>query len=234
MPEHDYAAACAVLLFEIEREIQATAYSTGVRQLSEAVRAAMCSVPRERFVPYELHAMAYGNYPLSIGHGQTISQPYIVALMTELLGVDDRSRVLEVGTGSGYQAAVLAQLVARVYSLEIIAELSEQAVRRFASLGYRNIEARVGDGNHGWPEQAPYDAIIVTAAAPIVPSALISQLRPGGRLVMPVGEAELGAQELVVIQKDSQGHLLRQGVLPVAFVPLTGARDDLSQCGPDA
>lgn len=233
MQEHDYAVACATLLAEIDQEIRATAYSTGVVSLSDAVRTAMRNVPREQFVPYELRAMAYGNYPLRIGHGQTISQPYIVALMTELLRVDANSRVLEVGTGSGYQAAVLAQLVARVYSLEILEELSAQAVVRFTSLGYRNIEARLGDGHQGWPEQAPFDGIIVTAAAPTVPPALISQLRLGGRLVMPVGDTMLGAQKLVVIDKDAQGRLQRRAVLPVAFVPLTGGREPLSRLGSD-
>lgn len=218
----DYAAACVALLDEIALELKATAYSTGVAVLSAPVRQALRDVPRQDFVSAALRASAYGNYPLSIGRNQTISQPYIVALMTELLACGPRARVLEVGTGSGYQAAVLSRLVAKVYSLEIIAELSEQARQRFVQLGYDNIEAKTGDGYHGWPEQAPFDAIIVTAAAPYVPPALIEQLRPGGRLVIPVGEGFFSAQDLLVIEKDANGEIHQRSVLPVAFVPLTG------------
>ncbi|MBU0621984.1 MAG: protein-L-isoaspartate(D-aspartate) O-methyltransferase [Gammaproteobacteria bacterium] len=205
-------------------EIRAMASEAGLYggvPISEAVLAVMAGVPRHRFVPVEDAYSAYGNFPLPIGHGQTISQPYIVALMTELLALDKRQTVLEVGTGSGYQAAVLAAMAGRVYSIEIVAPLAELAARRLAEAGYANVEVRCGDGSAGWPEHAPYDAIIVTAAAEYVPQALLDQLKPGGRLVIPVG-GRYEVQQLQLIGKDSEGALHSRNIEPVRFVPLTG------------
>jgi protein-L-isoaspartate(D-aspartate) O-methyltransferase len=184
---------------------------------------AMDAVPRHRFVPPRSVASAYANRPLAIGHGQTISQPYIVALMTELLEPEPGDVMLEVGTGSGYQAAVLAELAARVYSIEIIAPLAESATARLRELGYRNVQVKSGDGYYGWPEHAPYDGIIVTAAASSIPPPLVAQLKPGGRMMIPVG-APFHTQDLILLQKDEQGKVTTTSVLPVAFVPLTGKR----------
>jgi protein-L-isoaspartate(D-aspartate) O-methyltransferase len=187
------------------------------------VLSAMRRVPRERFVPDADRAFAYSDGPLSIGFGQTISQPYIVALMTELLEPKSGDIVLEVGTGSGYQAAVLAKLVARVYTIEIVPPLARSAALRLEKLGYGNIEIRLGDGYHGWREHGPFDGIIVTAAANAIPPPLIEQLKPGGRMLIPVG-APFFAQELIVLTKDANGKVSTRSVLPVAFVPLTGSR----------
>jgi protein-L-isoaspartate(D-aspartate) O-methyltransferase len=179
-------------------------------------------VPREKFVPHEMHAAAYDNGPLPIGHGQTISQPYIVALMTDLLKLGPNDRVLEIGTGSGYQAAVLAELNVNVFSIEIIEPLGELARKNLAGLGYRNIQLRIGDGYYGWEEQAPFDAIIVTAAASHIPPPLIRQLRPGARMIIPVGSRFL-VQQLVLVEKDAAGEVTTRQLLPVSFVPLTGS-----------
>jgi protein-L-isoaspartate(D-aspartate) O-methyltransferase len=180
--------------------------------------AAMRKVPRHLFVPPGLASEAYADHPLPIGHQQTISQPYIVAFMTEALHLDGDDTVLEVGTGSGYQAAVLAEIVSRVFSIEIVAPLAEEAGERLKSLGYANVEVRAGDGYQGWPEAAPFDAIIVTAAAPRIPEPLKQQLRDGGRLVLPVGDAW---QELVVVTRRGD-RFDEDRVLPVRFVPMTG------------
>lgn len=212
------------LLREIEREVTDTQGYTGRRRLSPAVIEALRAVPRERFVPEDLRDQAYGNYPLPIGQGQTISQPYIVAIMTELLDLTPQSRVLEVGTGSGYQAAVLAQVAQTVYSVENKASLSESAGRLFAQLGYENIQTRVGDGYYGWPEMAPFDAIMVTAASPRLPPPLIEQLVPGGRLIAPVNDGF--GQTLLLLWKDADGQVHSRPTLPVAFVPLTGRHHD--------
>ena len=179
---------------------------------------AMREVPRHQFVPESYRAEAYADSPLPIGEGQTISQPYIVALMTSLLDLDGDESVLEIGTGSGYQAAVLARLVRRVYSVEILPALGEQARRTLAELGYTNVEVRVGDGYQGWPEKAPFDGIIVTAAPERVPEPLIKQLKVGGKLVIPVGNFW---QNLLVITKTAEG-VEKRTVLPVRFVPMTG------------
>lgn len=211
-----------VLLEEIREEIRDTREFTGRPVLEPRVIEALRAVPRHAFVPEELQDSAYANHPLPIGHGQTISQPYIVALMTDLIQPRAESIVLEVGTGSGYQAAILSRLVKQVYSLEIVEALAEQAHGRLQRLGYGNVEVRAGNGHFGWPEHAPYDAIMVTAAAPRIPPALIEQLGPGGILVMPVGDRYFG-QELLVLGKDEQGRLEERRVLPVAFVPLTGS-----------
>ncbi|MBN1883897.1 MAG: protein-L-isoaspartate(D-aspartate) O-methyltransferase [Candidatus Krumholzibacteriota bacterium] len=185
---------------------------------SATVRA-MLAVPRHRFVPADVRGMSYEDHPLPIGSGQTISQPYIVALMTASLALTDTSRVLEVGTGSGYQAAVLAEIAREVYSIEIVTALAERAGRLLAELGYDNVHVRAGDGYAGWPEAAPFDGVIVTAAAPRVPEPLVKQLRAGGRLVIPVGE---GWQELCVYEKEAGGQLRLLSTLPVRFVPMTG------------
>jgi protein-L-isoaspartate(D-aspartate) O-methyltransferase len=185
---------------------------------SPRVLDAMRSVERHRFVPEEALAHAYDDAPLRIGHGQTISQPYIVALMTELLELRADDRVLEIGTGSGYQAAVLSLLVAEVYSIEIVEPLGEIARARLDELGYDNVRVRIGDGYQGWPEAAPFDAIIVTAAAPRIPEPLKEQLRDGGRLILPVGDAW---QELVVVTRRGDRYE-EDRVLPVRFVPMTG------------
>lgn len=194
------------------------------------VLAAMARVPRHRFVPEAAAAQAYLDQPLPIGHDQTISQPYIVALMTQLAGIGPGHRVLEVGTGSGYQAAVLGEIAGAVYSIEIVAPLAGQAVRVLDELGYAQVHVRTGDGYAGWPEHAPYDAILVTAAPERVPAPLLAQLRPGGRLVIPVGPAH-AVQELRVIEKQGDGRLRERVVTPVRFVPLTGQAADRDRGG---
>jgi protein-L-isoaspartate(D-aspartate) O-methyltransferase len=183
------------------------------------VRRALAAVERHRFVPDSQRDAAYRNHPLPIGAGQTISQPYIVALSTDLVAPQPHHKVLEIGTGSGYQAAVLAAIVARVYTIELIEDLGRAAAARLAALGYANVEVRIGDGYAGWPEKAPFDGIVVTAAAPRVPEALVAQLAPGGRMVIPVGERH-GVQELLLLVKRADGSIERRNVLPVRFVPL--------------
>ena len=209
------------MLREIEQEVAYTRSMTGRQSLDDRVMAAMEAVPRHQFVPVGARAQAYYNGPLSIGHGQTISQPYIVALMTDLLETTADDVVLEVGTGSGYQAAVLSRLVRQVYSLEIVEALSERAADVLARLGYSNVECRAGDGYHGWPEHAPFDGILVTAATPVIPPPLVAQLKPGGRLVAPVGQP-YSSQELTVLEKLAGGKTTVRDILAVVFVPLTG------------
>ena len=216
------------MLRDIEQEVEFTRTLIGKNSLDPRVMEAMGSVPRPLFVPQELQPLACQNGPLPIGHGQTISQPYIVALMTDLLEPQPEHVVLEVGTGSGYQAAILASLVRQVYSMEIVAPLAERAARLLADHGYGNVECRVGDGYYGWPEHAPYDGIIVTAAAAEVPPLLVEQLKPGGRLVIPVGSPCL-PQELVVVEKSVSGRSTTRRVLDVAFVPLTGGHDQIDE-----
>ncbi len=188
------------------------------------VLAAMESVPRHRFVPDRLAADAYVDSPLPIGDGQTISQPYIVALMTELLDLAGDERVLEIGTGSGYQAAVLAELAGEVYTIEIREELGSEAGRLLEDLGYTNVHVRIGNGYAGWPEEAPFDAVIVTAAPRSVPVTLVTQLAPGGRMVVPVGSGSIQKLELLV--KTQEGELVRRDIVPVRFVPMIGATAD--------
>ena len=219
--EARWAQERKALLAEIQRDAASTADSTGRARFNARVIGALDAVPRHRFVPANQVRNAYANRPLPIGHGQTISQPYIVALMTELLAPKAGDIVLEVGTGSGYQAAVLAELVARVHTIEIVEPLATSAALRLRQLGYRNVEVRLGDGYHGWPEHAPYDGIIVTAAADAIPPPLIQQLKPGGRMVIPVG-APFFTQDLILLEKDAKGKVSTRSVLPVAFVPLTG------------
>jgi protein-L-isoaspartate(D-aspartate) O-methyltransferase len=210
------------MIREIEVEALETAYLTRRPLFQPRVLEAMRRVRREAFVPEAGEAGAYVNRPHPIGHGQTISQPYIVALMTDLLDLNEHSKVLEVGTGSGYQAAVLAELAEHVWSVEVVEALSQRAARVLAAEGYTNVSLRVGDGGEGWPEEAPFDGIMVTAAAPEVPPKLVRQLRSPGRMVVPVGRA-WGTQELWVIEKDAAGAENRQRVLPVAFVPLVSS-----------
>ena len=207
------------MIADIESEVAFTRHFIGKNKLAEEVMAAMRNTPREEFVPPELQPYAYDNGALPIGQGQTISQPYIVALMTDLLQPHKDDKVLEVGTGSGYQTAVLSQLVTMVYTIEVIKELAEAAAERLQRLHYTNIVARIGNGYHGWPEHAPYDGIIVTAAASHIPQALIEQLKPGGRLVIPIGLPYM-RQELMLIEKDDEDNTHVRDILGVAFVPL--------------
>jgi protein-L-isoaspartate(D-aspartate) O-methyltransferase len=207
------------MIRDIEREVEYTRHMIGKDALDPKVMKAMAEVPRQEFVSDELKAFAFDNGPMPIGHGQTISQPYIVALMTDLLQLAPTDIVLEIGTGSGYQTAILSQLCARVYSIEVIEALATLAAERFQQLHYSNIESRVGSGYSGWPEHAPYDAIIVTAAATHIPPALIEQLRPGGKLVIPVGQPYM-SQHLLLVEKDKEGHIETSDILAVAFVPL--------------
>lgn len=185
-----------------------------------AVLAALRKVPRHEFVPDRWSARAYDDGPLPIGHGQTISQPYIVALMTELLALKPDSKALEIGTGSGYQAAVLAEIIRDVYTIEIIEPLATTAAERLRRLGYDKVNVKFADGYFGWPEHAPFDAIVVTAAADHVPPPLVEQLKPGGRMVIPLGGPFL-TQQLVLIEKDAAGKIRTRNIAPVAFVPLT-------------
>ncbi|HZC00930.1 MAG TPA: protein-L-isoaspartate(D-aspartate) O-methyltransferase [Gammaproteobacteria bacterium] len=217
------AARCAEMIAQIETEARSTADYTGRSRFDSRVLAAIKRVPRHEFVPASEKDMAYLNIALPIGHGQTISQPYIVALMTDLLALEPDAVVLEIGTGSGYQAAVLAQMVRQVYSVETIPAIAAKAKARFTRLGFTNIEVRVGDGYYGWPEHAPFDGIVVTAAAPQIPPLLVEQLKPGGRLVIPLGRP-LDRQDLTLAEKSEDNQLSLRSVLPVAFVPFQQGR----------
>ena len=198
------------------------AETAGLRscRIDPAVLRAMLEVPRHLFVPEDERRFAYGNRPLPIGHEQTISQPYIVALTTDLLEARPGDNVLEVGTGSGYQAAILSRLVRQVHSIEIVEPLAARAAKRLRELGYENVEIRSGDGYAGWPERAPFDRILVTAGADHIPRPLLDQLRPGGRMVIPLG-GDPGRLELNLVDKDSKGRVRKRALLPVRFVPLT-------------
>jgi protein-L-isoaspartate(D-aspartate) O-methyltransferase len=209
------------LIEEIQDETRLTQEMTGVAAISPEVVAALRATPREAYVASGLEPFAYTNQPLPLGHAQTISQPFIVALMTELLHLRAGQTLLEVGTGSGYQAAVLARLAGRVVSVEILPPLAERAERTLRKQGIGNVEVHLADGHEGWPAAAPYDAIIVTACSHDVPPALVAQLKPGGRLVIPLGEPH-GPQELTVLDKLGEGETRSRRVLGVAFVPLTG------------
>jgi protein-L-isoaspartate(D-aspartate) O-methyltransferase len=208
------------MLLDIERELALTRHMIGRDRFDRRVMEAMGEVPRERFVPESERGLAFENGPLPIGCGQTISQPYIVALMTDLLEADEEARVLEIGTGSGYQAAVLSRVARQVFSVEIIDTLSERAQQTLDELGYGNVVCRCADGYHGWPEYAPYDGILVTAATPEIPQPLVDQLKSGARLVIPLGYP-YSYQELMVVEKSASGQVLERAVLGVAFVPLT-------------
>jgi len=219
-----YAVARRELVREIEADVRLTRAELGKEALDPRVIAAIGKVPRHEFVPEELRGLAYLNRPLPIGHEQTISQPYIVAIMTDLLALPSRGRVLEVGTGSGYQAAVLAELGVDVYTIEIIEPLGRRSKALLERLGYRNVQVRIGDGFAGWPEAAPFDGIIVTAAADETPPPLLAQLKPGGRMIIPLEGRVFDHQNLVLIEKDAAGRVSRENILPVVFVPLTGER----------
>ncbi len=216
----NYSAQRQAMVDEIQETVRYTSEHIGKQALDVRVMAAMQKVPRHEFVPATMRAYAYLNQPLPIGNNQTISQPYIVALMTDLAGINKDSTVLEVGTGSGYQAAVLAELVRHVYSIEIIEALGKQAGETLKRLAYDNVTVRIGDGYNGWLEHAPYDAILVTAAPESIPQALLDQLKPGGKLVIPVGK-QSGVQTLKLVEKDERGGISSHDVLPVGFVPLT-------------
>jgi protein-L-isoaspartate(D-aspartate) O-methyltransferase len=215
----DFAARRSRMLAEVDATYAETQRETGFAAMSPAVRAALGKVERHRLVPPEQRSAAYANRPLPIGNGQTISQPYIVALSTDLLAPKPEHVVLEVGTGSGYQAAVLAEVVKQVYTIELIDSLGRTAAQRLAEMGYRNVELRIGDGYAGWPEKAPFDGIVVTAAAPKIPPALIDQLKPGARMVIPVG-GDGWIQYLKVVTKRADGGYDEREVIPVRFVPL--------------
>jgi protein-L-isoaspartate(D-aspartate) O-methyltransferase len=217
----EFAGQRREMVLDIEAMARETAIQTGRPVFAAKVMTALRSVPRHRFVPSEQVRSAYENRPLPIGHGQTISQPYIVALMTDLLRLEPRHAVLEIGTGSGYQAAILAELAQTVCTIEIIEPLARQAEERLKALGYGKVRTRVGDGYYGWEECGPFDAIIVTAAGSHVPSPLVRQLKPGGRMVIPVGAPFL-AQHLLLVEKREDGTVGTRQILPVRFVPLTG------------
>ncbi|MFY9316357.1 MAG: protein-L-isoaspartate(D-aspartate) O-methyltransferase [Burkholderiales bacterium] len=211
------------MVADVEATYAETQAETGLPAMSPRVRAALGKVERHRLVSPGQAAQAYQNRPLPIGAGQTISQPYIVALSTDLIAPEPHHVVLDVGTGSGYQAAVLAEIVSKVFSIEIIPSLAKDAEEKLKQLGYRNIEIRIGDGYQGLPEKAPFDGIVVTAAAPRVPPALVAQLKPGGRMVIPVGAAG-GVQELLLVTKGDNGTVRERRVIPVRFVPLVPGR----------
>ena len=215
----DFAAQRARMVGEVDAMYAETRAETGMGAMSPSVRAALGKVERHRLVPSRQASAAYRNHPLPIGSGQTISQPYIVAISADLLNLKADDVVLEVGTGSGYQAAVIAEIVRQVYSIELIESLGKAAAGRLAEMGYRNIEVRIGDGYSGWPEKAPFDAIVVTAAAPHVPAALVAQLKTGGRMVIPLGASE-DVQYLKLLTKRADGGYDEKRVLPVRFVPL--------------
>lgn len=216
----EYADLRAELVDEVEYYARLTRDSEAGK-FSEAVMRSLRTVERHEFVPESERRFAYENRPLPIGHGQTISQPYIVALMTDLIAPEAGDTVLEIGTGSGYQAAILAKLVAHVYTIEIIEPLFDSATARLLRLGYDNVTTRLGDGYYGWEQHGPFDAIVVTAAASHVPPPLIQQLRPGGRMVIPVGGRWM-TQQLLLIEKTGQDEIITKQVAAVRFVPLTG------------
>jgi protein-L-isoaspartate(D-aspartate) O-methyltransferase len=229
--EPDFDAQRRRMVEEVAAMGRSTAREIGRDGLSAPVLRALEAVPRHRFVPDNAVHAAYRNRPLSIGQGQTISQPYIVALSAELIEPEPDHNVLEVGTGSGYQAAILAELVRNVYSIEIIEPLGRQAADRLVALDYLNVEVRIGDGYQGWPEKAPFDGIVVTAAAPLVPMPLVEQLKPGGRMVIPVGRRS-GEQELLLVVKRPDGVVEVRSIISVRFVPLTGPGADANSSAP--
>jgi len=227
--DKEMSARRKAMVAEIEAEVASTQKWLGKPRLDPRVVAALAKVPRHRFVPAIIQSHAYENQPQPIGHGQTISQPFMVAIMSDLAGIGPEDRVLEIGTGCGYQTAILASLAAQVYSVEIVPELAAPAAARLRELGCENIEIQRGDGALGWAGHAPFDAIVVTAAAwQRIPPALIAQLAPGGRLIIPVDRSASAArfpyldqnQELMVVSKDKEGRIAERNVLPVAFVPL--------------
>jgi protein-L-isoaspartate(D-aspartate) O-methyltransferase len=223
MDDADRARARDAMLEAIARDVRSIQAELGRSALDPGVVRALARVPRHAFVPAALQDRAYANEPLPIGDGQTISQPTMVAIMTDLLELWPDARVLEIGAGCGYQTAVLAELSARVYAIELEPRLASEARERLARLGYTHVELREGDGRGGWPECAPFDGVLVAAAAREIPRALIDQLAPGGKLVAPRGP-ELGMQELVLVEKDLDGKVDERSIFPVAFVPLRDPR----------
>jgi len=217
----EYTQQRLQMVTEIENDVETTAKYINKESFNTRVMQAMNTVPRHEFVPAQLRDKAYENRPLPIGYGQTISQPYIVALMTDLLQPEPDHRVLEIGTGSGYQAAVLSRLVAQVYSIEIIEQLGQSTAQLLTRLEYDNIETRIADGYDGWSQHAPFDSIIVTAAISHIPPPLVQQLKKGGRLLIPVG-TRFQTQYLTLVEKDKQGKVTSRQLLPVIFVPFTG------------
>lgn len=217
----DYSSLREQMIDEIKEDVRLTRQQLGKPALDQRVLQALHQVPRHEFVPAQYRSEAYQNRPLPIGFGQTISQPYIVAIMTDLLQMEPDHVVFELGTGSGYQAAVLAELAKHVYTMEIIEELGERAQKTLKRLGYANVTVRVGDGYYGWEEYAPFDAIIVTAAGDHIPPPLVRQLKPGGRMIIPVG-GHFFTQQLTLVEKQQDGTVRTRGILPVSFVPLTG------------
>ncbi len=215
MPEIDFAAMRRIMVTQIAAETIYVSARLGKAALASRVTDAMLKVPRHEFVPLELQPFAYADTPLPIGFGKTISQPFIVALMTDLLDLQPTDRVLEIGTGLGYQSAILAELAGRVYSVELIEELAAQALHRLARQRYRNVEVRIGDGNAGWPVHAPFDKVIVTAAPELIPPVLLYQLKAGGRMVIPAGLAD--SQQLMLVVKDEAGSVSTKEILPVLF-----------------
>lgn len=218
----DYPRQRESMIRAIEADVRATKTYLEKEALDPRIMEAMNTVPRHVLVPRKQRSNAYRNRPLPIGYGQTISQPYIVAIMTDLLNPQPEHRVLEVGTGSGYQAAILSRLVRQVYTIEIIEALGKRARRDLTKLGYNNIQVRIGDGYYGWKQHAPFDGIVVTAAASHIPPPLIEQLKPGGRMIIPVGSRFL-VQQLLLVVKDEEGNATTRQILPVRFVPLTGS-----------
>lgn len=215
MDENDFAELRQQMLAEIATDAVLLSERLGKIEFGERVMQVMGMVPRHWFVPFELQPLAYLNRPLPIGFGKTISQPFIVALMTDLLQIDENDVILEVGTGLGYQSAILSALGKSVYSVEIIEQLAQQAVRRLGQLGCTNVEVKVANGCQGWPAHAPFDKVIVTAAPDLIPAPLIHQLKPGGRMVIPAGLP--GNQSLVLVEKNAQGSVTTRQILPVVF-----------------
>lgn len=220
--EDDYARQRENMIRAIEANLRATSIYLKKEALDSRIMDAMNTVPRHVLVPINQRSHAYLNRPLPIGYGQTISQPYIVAIMTDLLNPQPEHTVLEVGTGSGYQAAILSRLVRQVYTIEIIEALGKRSKRDLAELGYDNIQVWIGDGYYGWKQHAPFDGIVVTATASHIPPPLIQQLKPGGRMIIPVGSRFL-TQQLLLLVKDEEGNVTTRQILPVRFVPLTGS-----------
>ena len=221
MTEADFAELRQGMVLEIVAKVIYASAQLGKAALGRRVLDAMAKVPRHEFVPLELQPFAYANSPLPIGSGKTVSQPFIVAVMTDLLDIGPTDKVLEVGTGLGYQSAVLAELAQHVYSVELIGELATQARQRLFRQGHRNVDVRIGNGATGWPEHAPFDKVMVTAAPELIPPALIHQLKPGGRMVIPAGP--LDTQQLVLVTKDGSGAVSTANILPVLFSKLADA-----------
>ena len=218
MDDTHFAAQRHEMVEQIALHARMVSERTGKQRLDKRVMEVMGRAARHEFVRFELRQLAYADTPLPIGYEKTISQPFIVALMTDLLGLGDDDTVLEIGTGLGYQAAILAHLAKQVYSIEVVEELAEEAETRLNRFGFDNLELRVGNGYNGWPEHAPFDAIIVTAAPDLIPPPLIQQLKPGGRMVLPAGNED--AQQLMVVERDKNGRISTREIIPVNFSTL--------------